>query len=120
MERATRYSRKREAILNAIQSTDCHPSAEWVYQTLKPTHPDLSLGTVYRKNKKARVVINTITLETLAEVKRCMEELPVTEEEIVQIAVSRSKKAGRYHMMQGLNPVTVISFTLHGKKDEEA
>ena len=39
MERATRYSRKREAILNAIQSTDCHPSAEWVYQTLKPTHP---------------------------------------------------------------------------------
>ena len=46
MERATRYSRKREAILNAIQSTDCHPSAEWVYQTLKPTHPDLSLGTV--------------------------------------------------------------------------
>ena len=36
MERATRYSRKREAILNAIQSTDCHPSA------------DLSLGTVYR------------------------------------------------------------------------
>lgn len=48
MERATRYSRKREAILNAIQSTDCHPSAEWVYQTLKPTHPDLSLGTVYR------------------------------------------------------------------------
>ena len=34
--------------MNAIQSTDCHPSAEWVYQTLKPTHPDLSLGTVYR------------------------------------------------------------------------
>jgi len=48
MERRTRYSKKREAILAAIRSTDCHPSAEWVYQTLKPTHPDLSLGTVYR------------------------------------------------------------------------
>lgn len=48
MERATRYSRKREAILSAIRGTDVHPSAEWVYQTLKPTHPDLSLGTVYR------------------------------------------------------------------------
>ena len=34
--------------MNAIQATDSHPSAEWVYQTLKPTHPDLSLGTVYR------------------------------------------------------------------------
>ena len=48
MEKAVRYSKKREAILNAIQSTTCHPSADWVYQTLKPSHPDLSLGTVYR------------------------------------------------------------------------
>ena len=43
-----RYSKKREAILTAIHSTTCHPSAEWIYHTLKPTHPDLSLGTVYR------------------------------------------------------------------------
>ena len=43
-----RYSKKRAAILDVIQSTCCHPSAEWVYQTLKPAHPDLSLGTVYR------------------------------------------------------------------------
>src|SRR5699024_5058374 len=40
--------KKREAILTAIRSTYCHPSAEWVYQKLKPEHPDLSLGTVYR------------------------------------------------------------------------
>lgn len=48
MERTTRHSKKREAILAAIRSTGCHPSAEWVYQALKPAHPDLSLGTVYR------------------------------------------------------------------------
>ncbi len=48
MERTTRYSKKREAILSALRGTKSHPSAEWVYQTLKPTHPDLSLGTVYR------------------------------------------------------------------------
>jgi len=48
MDRSTRYSKKREAILAAIQGTSCHPSAEWVYQQLKPAHPDLSLGTVYR------------------------------------------------------------------------
>ena len=48
MEKAIRYSKKREAILNAIQSTKTHPSADWVYQQLKPEHPDLSLGTVYR------------------------------------------------------------------------
>ena len=48
MERSTRHSRKREAILRAIRSTGSHPSAEWVYQTLKPDYPDLSFGTVYR------------------------------------------------------------------------
>ena len=48
MERATRYSKKREVILAAIQGTSCHPSADWVYRQLKPVYPDLSLGTVYR------------------------------------------------------------------------
>ncbi|MBR4098394.1 MAG: transcriptional repressor [Clostridium sp.] len=48
MERTTRYSKKREAILTALKETQCHPSAEWIYQALKPNHPDLSLGTVYR------------------------------------------------------------------------
>ena len=43
-----KYSRKREAILNAIRSTASHPSAEWVYNRLKPDFPDLSLATVYR------------------------------------------------------------------------
>ena len=43
-----RYSRKREAILSAIRSTKSHPSAEWVYEQLKPQFPDLSLATVYR------------------------------------------------------------------------
>lgn len=54
MEKATRYSKKREAILEAIRSTKTHPSAEWVYQTLKPDFPDLSLGTVYRNIARFR------------------------------------------------------------------
>lgn len=47
-ERKRNYSRKREAILKVVRSTTCHPTAEWVYRTLKPEYPDLSLGTVYR------------------------------------------------------------------------
>ena len=43
-----KHSKKRDAILAAICSTDTHPSAEWVYARLKPEIPDLSLGTVYR------------------------------------------------------------------------
>jgi len=48
MERIRKHSRKRDAILDCISRTKCHPSAEWVYQQLKPEIPDLSLGTVYR------------------------------------------------------------------------
>ena len=50
----TRYSPKREAILSCIRSTDCHPSAEWVYGMLKPQIPDLSLATGYRNLAKFR------------------------------------------------------------------
>lgn len=43
-----RYSEKREAILRCLQGMKEHPSAEWVYQRLKPLYPRLSLATVYR------------------------------------------------------------------------
>ena len=48
MEKATRYSKKRNAIYAALCATDTHPTAEWLYRRLKPEYPDLSLGTVYR------------------------------------------------------------------------
>jgi Fur family peroxide stress response transcriptional regulator len=46
--RERKHSKKRDAILNLIQSTTVHPGARWVYERLKPAIPDLSLGTVYR------------------------------------------------------------------------
>ena len=45
---SARKSKKRDAILDCIRQTKSHPTAEWVYQQLKPVYPDLSLGTVYR------------------------------------------------------------------------
>lgn len=43
-----KFSRKREAIIDALRSTKTHPTAEWIYSRLKPHYPDLSLATVYR------------------------------------------------------------------------
>ena len=48
MAQATKHSKKRDAILECVRTTACHPSAEWVYNQLKPRIPDLSLATVYR------------------------------------------------------------------------
>lgn len=43
-----KYSFQREQILNLIKSTKSHPTADWIYDKLKPEMPNLSLGTVYR------------------------------------------------------------------------
>jgi Fur family peroxide stress response transcriptional regulator len=41
-------SRQRERILELLQSTGRHPTADWVYERLKEEFPNLSMGTVYR------------------------------------------------------------------------
>lgn len=43
-----RRSRKRDAILEQLQATDCHPTADWVHREMRKQYPDISLGTVYR------------------------------------------------------------------------
>ncbi len=43
-----RYSRQREEILRVVQTTDTHPTADWVYEQVRKALPHVSLGTVYR------------------------------------------------------------------------
>ncbi len=66
-----------------------------------------------RKNPGVRIVVNAITLETLTEVLECTkvlkEEYRIQDEEIVQITVSKARHAGGYHMMNGQNPIFIIS-----------
>lgn len=64
------------------------------------------------ENPNVRVVLNAVSLETVAEVVALWKELLICEEEITQIAVSRAKKAGSHHLMQAENPIYVISFSL--------
>ena len=45
---AQRFSHQRERIYQAVLGRRDHPTAEMVYQQLKPEMPRLSLGTVYR------------------------------------------------------------------------
>lgn len=61
------------------------------------------------KNKDVRIVINCITLETIAEAMHVIKEFDFQEHEIVQMNVSRSKTLGRYHLMMGENPIYIIT-----------
>ena len=45
---STKNFRKRNAILAYLQQTKDHPSAEMIFNQLKPEIADLSIGTVYR------------------------------------------------------------------------
>ena len=45
---AQRFSHQRERIYQTVLERRDHPTAEMVYQQLKPEMPRLSLGTVYR------------------------------------------------------------------------
>ena len=43
-----RHSNQRDLILNIVQGSHSHPSADWVYNELRKELPHVSLGTVYR------------------------------------------------------------------------
>lgn len=69
------------------------------------------LRLLLEKNPSVRIVINCIALETVSETLQCLKTLPVKEEEILQISVSKGKSVGNYHMMMGENPIYIISCT---------
>ncbi|PKM81627.1 MAG: transcriptional repressor [Firmicutes bacterium HGW-Firmicutes-14] len=41
-------TKQKKIILDILQNTKCHPSADWIYEQAKKLVPDISLGTVYR------------------------------------------------------------------------
>lgn len=48
----SKRSKQKEAILNVLRSTKVHPTADWVYEEVRKTIPNISLGTVYRNLSK--------------------------------------------------------------------
>ena len=64
------------------------------------------------KNPEMRVVINAVSLETMAEIQSIAGSENITDLTIEQISVSTSREAGRYHLMTAENPVMIASFIL--------
>ena len=59
------------------------------------------------KNPDIRIVINSVTIETMAETMDVIKDLKLVEEDVTCINVSRSRKLGRYHLMTAQNPVYI-------------
>ncbi|MBN1574989.1 MAG: transcriptional repressor [Chitinispirillaceae bacterium] len=43
-----RKSKQREKIVQILRQTRVHPTADWIYETVRKEMPKVSLGTVYR------------------------------------------------------------------------
>lgn len=56
------------------------------------------------KNPEVRIVVNAISLETIAELT---ELAKVYEMELVMVTVAKANPAGAYHLMMGQNPVVI-------------
>lgn len=67
------------------------------------------LECILGKNPSVRIVINSVTLETISETMECIKELGLIEEDTVCINVSKGKKIGRYHLMTAQNPVYITT-----------
>lgn len=67
------------------------------------------LDIIYAKNTDCRVVINAITIETLAEVADYYKKHQDYSLEIVNVCVARSRKLGSYNLMMAQNPVYVMT-----------
>ena len=96
------------------------PAPEGLEELPVPTHAFIGgsggrlldiLQVLYRKNPHMRIVINAISMETIAELKEVLDTFPMEEEEILQMQVSRVKKLLSYHLPQAENPVWICSFT---------
>lgn len=59
------------------------------------------------KNPDVRIVVNSVTIETMDETVRVIKDLGLAEEEITNVSVAKARKIGSYHLMTAQNPVYI-------------
>ncbi|MBQ1284810.1 MAG: bifunctional cobalt-precorrin-7 (C(5))-methyltransferase/cobalt-precorrin-6B (C(15))-methyltransferase, partial [Lachnospiraceae bacterium] len=68
------------------------------------------LAAIFAKNPKTSIVANAVSHETFEEFLQIEKNFNVSDFDIVQMAVTRTRKVGNYHMLQAENPVWICSF----------
>ena len=62
------------------------------------------------KNPRIRIVATAVTLEGIRAVTEYINERELKDAEVVQISAAKSRRAGEYHLMAGMNPVLVAAW----------
>ena len=66
---------------------------------------------ILKKNPLVGVVVNAISLETVSTLLEILKENKIENYEIVNLNVSRNRRIGKNNLMEGQNPIYIISFT---------
>ncbi len=74
---------------------------------------DAIVGAALDKNPNARICVSAIALETLSAAAAALTARGL-EAQVTQIAVSRTKPAGRLHLLMANNPTFLIAGNCHG------
>lgn len=69
-----------------------------------------------RKNPQARIVINTVTLESTQAALAVVRGFGVDDVDITTLSVAKAHEVGGYHLMTSGNPVTIFAFTGKGEQ----
>ncbi|MBO4725642.1 MAG: precorrin-6Y C5,15-methyltransferase (decarboxylating) subunit CbiT [Firmicutes bacterium] len=86
----------------------------------KPTHVFIGgtsgnakeiMKALLEKNPDVKIVATAIALESVSELTAIMEEFDFKDSEIVSMTVARGKKAGKYHLMSGQNPIYIFTMS---------
>lgn len=72
-------------------------------------HLDEILTMLIDKNSHVRIVMTAVTLETVSALLAAVRKLRLPDPEIIQVQVSRARKAGPSHLMTAANPVYIIT-----------
>ena len=73
------------------------------------------LDVICRLKKEVRIVINAVSLETIAEIQSVIHDYDTINFEMEQVSVSRSRELGSYHLLTAENPVMIASFTFDAR-----
>lgn len=77
------------------------------------------LETLYKKNPSMRVVMNAVSIETIAQLSQIPKRFCVSGFELSQLQASHGKKLGDYHLMQAENPVMICAFCFVPQDERE-
>ena len=74
------------------------------------------IDSLLAKNPKIRIVVNTVTLETLAELTEISKEFGFCD--IAEVSVTKPRARGRYRLMTAQNPVFIFTLQNGGEEYE--